>query len=448
MRHSICALFLFAFVLAAFASPALAALPSNPNYFANCGGSAQNWQVTTKVVNCVQSVLSNAVLTMMNLLVNALRPTIATVFLLATVFFGIRIALGVEQLTKETMVFAVKFAVVFFFAFNLPAFLTSYGVTGAPTLLPYAIVDTFTSMVSRAFTGAPYNRPANWLPWNEFDLYISKLLGFGATRIDQGLLGIVNTSITSGLTGVLCFLLGMLGIIALLYFGFRAVYSYLAAMVLIGYVTMIGVIMVPLALFEFTSERYFKKWLDLLIAAMLNPVILFAFLAIFLPAIESALYGVICMFSPGCPNPQWCFDNNCVPDLRAFQRSGSSMFSWQMPTDPVLWRQFEATLGQQRGAQAVQNFMNPSMSSAMDMGSMSFASTDFGPNQVQKMQDLTLAFLGLFVAAYAMLSLLSGIPRIADGIAQVFTGLEFEGMPFANEFRQVLSKMKSAVSGA
>ena len=66
---------------------------------------------------------------------------------------------------------------------------------------------------------------------------------------------------------------------------------------------------------------------------------------------------------------------------------------------------------------------------------------DFGANQVWNMQMLTFSFLGLFLVAYVMISLMGKLPELADTISSVSTGIEFQSLPLLGEARQAVSKL-------
>lgn len=409
----------------------------------NCS-SAQPWMISTRMVECIYNQLLIVTGNMMTAISLAMLPITATLFLLAFMFTGARILMGVDDLKKETFSFVLRFAVVVFFIANLPPqgpnFPNSYEFGKAP----FAITTSAIKIVSANLTSSP-----TWAPWEMIDTCIGYIFGFGP-GMDltgyvpaRGLIGLIGMSSTAGLIGLLNFIMGFISIISIIYFGLRAVFSYLAALIMIGYMMVISSLFVPLAIFHYTSERITKKAIDLTIAGIINPVVVWAFLAIFLPLIQNIINQFYGMTFGGPPGGV---------DFSPYWRSGGSMFSWQVPIDPMVWSSFNAQMagaGQgSTGISATQSFMNPSMSSAMDLGGMSLNGVDLGPQQVQRFQNMILNSLALTIIAYLMLMLLDAVPQIADGIARVSTGLVYQGLPFAQEIKQALSKVRAAMGSA
>lgn len=407
LMAAVIALYICLFPLSAYAQAALpvAAAPIQQGLDINaCAPGLQEWQITGKIVLCIERVVVAAVVDFINGLTRAMLYTIAPLFLLAVILFGVRILAGDQELPKIGIGFIVRLSVVMAITYSLADF----------AALPYLIVGDFMTMIN----GSP--------PWIQIDLMMGRLLGFGpGVALFQGMLGLLGAALFSSATGMFMFLFGFLVIMSLMGLIFRAVYTYLLAVVLIGFVMCVSPLIVPLAVFGMT-ERYVKKWLDLLIAAMLQPVLLFAFLQIFLGMVDvyiSELFNVL--------------GGN---DFKAFWRMNSPFFSWAMTSDPSLLQKFE-TQGMQKGAPLVQALMNPLMGRAMDLSVITHPGVDFGPQGLAKMQELIMAFAGMAIVCYLLRSMLEYIPRLADDIAGVSTGIGFEKIEF-------VENLKKAIAGA
>lgn len=361
------------------------------------------------VAYVVVTIEGNIMMAMTNfiaLYTNALAPTLMAFFSLSVILFGIKLFYAPRELQKISIGFLLKIAIVSGFTFNMDYFST----------VPFEIVH-----------GLIYTILGGVDPWAQFDTYIAKLMGNGT--LSEGIVGTIGAALFSGIQGILTFLVGFIGVFSILYLGFRAAFSYLSAITLIAFIMIISPLILPLAMFTQTERVYFKKWFDLLIAAMINPVVVIVFLWMVMGLVQDAVDGIL-----------------GVDGLQGAQRMNRNMFSWLLPNDPNNWTQLSQTLGQQTGTPAVQSFMSPTLFSSMNANVMSTSALDFGPDQVWAMQQLTFQFLGLFILSYMLLSLLNAIPEIADGIAGVSSGLGWQGMPFSKELKQAIATIKKATA--
>ncbi len=437
-----------------FSAPAYAVIGGLNDNINGCSTYAR-WMVTSRMVDCITKALGGQVNAMLEVLIPAIKPFAIAFYTFVIMMIGAKILMGMDDFRKESMAFLVRMTVAFFVFYNFSP--TSIDANSFELgLVPFAIVKSGSQMVSTAIS--PGNNPG-WTPWESLDIAMGSILGYGPNTSlfnnptghtpFRGLLGLIGMSVTSSLLGILNFLFGFIGVLAIIYFGLRAVFSYLAALVMIAFIVVIAPLLMPFVILRYTTERFVKKWLDLLIACMLNPVMIFAFLAAFTPIIQNlinAFYAFTFYIVTG--------DANALPGSlnvgAIFGRTGGNFTSWQVPSDPALLEAFDQQLtGAGGGATSpsMQNFMNPNLSSTMDVGSLDFSYIDFGPQGVQIMQNMILSSLGFFIVAYLMLMLLDGIPQISDSIARVITGLAFEEMPFAKELRAAVSRLRGAMAG-
>lgn len=387
--------------------------PDNFYNVNNCSSGTQSWQFTTRVVNCVQGSIQIATAAMLQGY-KTYVPVFMAFALFALILFGVKLVTGQPQMLRLTYSFVFRFALVYMFWY----FMVYTDFPGAV----FAIVTDFSSLVV-----------GGWSPWIQLDTYLGKIMGSGSnTNFSQGLFGIIGNSLFTGLSGGFVFIIGSLAAITTLYLGFRAIFSYLAALMMIAFLLIISPLVIPLALFHYT-ERYLNKWLDLLIAAMINPALVFAFLWVFLGLINNIVDTVLIQVLGG-------------NDFSNFWRANNNMISWLMPTDPMMKQQLgqilQETSNPHLGIPPLQTFTSPALSSAVDLNPISSFALDFGPSQVWMMQTMTFHFLGLFLVAYVMLSMLGAIPDIADSIAGVVTGLKFEGLPLIGEARSAINTFK------
>lgn len=381
----------------------------------NCRSSGG---IVSVVVECVQTNLMVSMYAYVSSFVSVLWPVASALFVLAMMMTGFKIIAGIDELNKEVVLFFLKFGLVFWFFDSLGGFIFA----------PFGIVTELSSMAAAGITGGQIT------PWQYMDRLIQEFFGAGnvtdgnATQLYESVLGMVGASLFSGYLGILIFILAMASMITTLWFMFRGIYTYLASITLIAFIIVLSPLFIPLALFGRTT-RYLYKWLDYLLAAMLHPVILFAFLSMFLGVVR----GMLTWFINGFPEGR---------DFSSYWRNNQSLFSWVLNSDPQAVQQLETALGNETGRTAVQSFVSPSMLNAVNTNPMTTFSLDFGANQVWAMQWMVFGFLGLFITSYLMLSMINYLPRISEAIAGVVIGLEIKGIPFVNSIKQMWEKVK------
>jgi hypothetical protein len=381
------------------------------SYIMGCAPGVPNWMVSTRIVTCVENGVTVAMHNFLIMLTFFYQDTITVIIVFSVLLLGIKVTAGIEDLNKESMVYLMKLGLVLWFSFLL----------GNLHDAPAAIMRWGVSLVV-----------GGWSPWEQLDVAMDRMFGLGGSnQLFNGLMGLVFGALFSGISGILVFIMAMLALITTIYFVFRAIFSYLSAFILLSFLLVLTPLMVPLALFANTS-RYTDKWIDYIIATIIHPIILFAFMYMFVGTINYML--------------EWFIGNMGGNDFSSYWRSRNA-FSWVMTADPQTTRMLENTLGAQPGRTALQNFMSPAMSQAVDANPINGFALDFGVNQVWALQLMVFGFLGIFIVSYLMLSMINYLPEVTDSITGIATGLKVEGIPFVSEIKQGLMKLKGAMSG-
>lgn len=381
-----------------------------------CEASIPQWMVTTRIAVCVKMVVIDASVTMLSALSAILDPTIAVFMVFAICMVGLRVMLyegkynGPTGLMEMGLGFTVRLALVWMFSHNM----------GGLAAFPFALTDEAIQMVS-----------GNVLPWVQIDFSIGKLFGFAPDQeLFQGVLGLIGASLFSASAGLFMFVIGAITIFLLLQLMLRAIYSYLLSVVMMGFMVIISPLIIPLAIFNIT-ERFFRKWLDKLISAMLLPILLFAFLSMFMGLIDSVVSGVFAILGEG------------GNDFRALWKNNTPLFSWALVTDPDLFRQYEQQSGAQPGTPIMPSNVNPMVGRAMQANFLYFQGLDFGPTNIIKFQATVMTFLGLGIVAYMMMEAISIVPQITANIAGSISEIQFEKVPIIEQFKKALSKVAS-----
>ena len=381
---------------------------SNPLQIQNCVPGIPDWMLTTRIVTCVKQSIIVATTTFLQLMSDLMWPVAMAILLFATILFGIRIFGGEQrELQKDSYIFIIKIGFVLFFTYNMGGFVWA----------PFAIMDQAIALVT-----------GGWLPWVQIDLMLGRMFGFApGIMLFQGLMGIIGAALFSSATGVFLFIFGLMVILALLNMVFRAVYTYLGVVLVLGFIIIISPIFVPLIMFQVTS-RHHKKWFDLLIGVMLQPFILFGFLWIFLGLVDGMIGNVFIILGG---------DN-----FTEFWQNNQATFSWIMPTDPGIFQQYEQATGADRAAAPIANFVNPMMSRTVDANPMHFPGIDFGPDNILMFQRVILGLVATLIVLILMISMLDEIPYLSDSIAGIATGIRYERLPLVSDLKRAVSSIQ------
>lgn len=413
--------------------------------------------LTTKLITCIKGTLQNAVALMLETISDYMKPLVTVLMTFAVIVFGMRILSGEKNIKSRAAGFLIRMGLVVAFSYNL----------GNMSGQVFGVFDDMTALVSKnAFlVSDPYNAgqqiPGS-APWEQMDHFLGVFLGFasGVTLI-QGLMGIISGVMFSSTAGILMFITGVMAILNIFFFVIRVIFVYLTAYLIVAFLVVISPFVIPMALFYWT-ERYFTKWLHILLSAIITPMMLFAFLGMFLNIFSQLIGELFCPLGFKItdlllinPDPAMCrpelgvqvVDAAHPVDFRAFFRMNQPLISWLMPgeggNDSMLQ---DITNTSQAGTAAVQSNINPMARRAMNAGSFGTPGVDFGPNTLQTVQSMVFAFIKLWIFGTIMTAMVKKIPAIASDIAGInsvsnigSTSLERTTMRGMNTFKDRFS---------
>ncbi len=250
-------------------------------------GTLTDSDYTAKVVYCVQYTVLQAVSALLTNLSGYMQGTVAAAFTLAIAIFGMHtLSGGAGEMKARVPAFALRMGIVALYSYNLGGLVPSI----------FSVEQELVTLAAKPVTSLPAACPfysngqldpsCVWTPWSQIDGFLGILIGFAPCQLwtdtlAKGLLGIIAAALFSTTIGIGVFLAGIMALVEVVLFIFDVVYVYLMAILVIGFQLAISPLIVPLGIFFYT-EKYVTKWLNMLIAAMLTPVLLFAFLALFL----------------------------------------------------------------------------------------------------------------------------------------------------------------------
>lgn len=393
------------------------------------------------LVGCMQGSILLATNELLAGISAYMAPTVWIAIALSIAVFGIRITGGEHQLLPKAITTLMKLGLVLMFSNNLGGF--SNWIFGIETYL--------ITLASGGF-----------LPWGIMDGFLFQLLGFGPSiAIFQGFLGLIGAAITSSIgtpsIGATLFVPAAMAILNFLLFIFDIVYIYLRSIAIIGMLIVISPFVIPTALFM-STERYVKKWIDMLIATMLMPILLFGFLWMALNIFTVQIEVIFDALTPACGAPP------CpVMDATAYGRMNQPTGTWLMPTDPNDMQQGQAMAsdpglsnGPNKGPNpdcpngwCVQNIpavgtnINPLQHRTLNAGVMTKPGLDFGNSNISTMGQLMAGFASLWLFSLLMKSMIHKIPEISASIANVVTTVPLEiGRPANERLQEGIHKLK------
>ena len=170
------------------------------------------------------------------------------------------------------------------------------GANGGPSQPNYAaawvgmdcIIDTVIGIKVAPDANDPQALNGGALSKNLQDLTQNKKSG-DQQGMARGLINFFFSSMQSSVFGVILAIVGFVFLYTLVWVIIKALFVYLAGYIGIAFMMIIAPIFIPLVLFRVTSE-YFKKWVKLCIAFVMQPVIILAFITFAVSAIDLAVF--------------------------------------------------------------------------------------------------------------------------------------------------------------
>ncbi len=149
--------------------------------------------------------------------------------------------------------------------------------------------------------------------WDTLDCKIMRYLGFGPEVSAANITMLVLASFLTGPIGIYFALSVLIFGILLVAATLRALHIFLSSAISIIIMVFVSPLIIPLALFERTKGIY-EGWLKELISFCLQPMILFAYIAIFITVMDQVLIGSAEFYGPGPFKTLNC-DKKCVDNV-------------------------------------------------------------------------------------------------------------------------------------
>lgn len=313
--------------------------------------------LTARFAICIQNTVSWAVNRYLAVYLSYFIATINVVITFAVIMYAIMVFIGKANPSREGVVLAIKIGFIVFLI-NLGNYALLF-----PALID--IINWFVTIVtSYATVHLSPHCPNDPFIWNRLDCALNMLIGGILSNwrtIATGLTGFALLMIFSKGVGMLLALFAAGIIVKVVLAVLHALFILLSAYIALALLSLLAPIIIPLILFQAT-KAYFEKWLKMLIGVMLQPIFLFAYLALFLIALEMAIFSgpysiyraITCDYAaspqpmPGdVDNPNFAIGNFLIQSGVIQQREGA-----ESPFAFVVGQNTREFAGTPQGAQA------------------------------------------------------------------------------------------------
>lgn len=258
-----------------------------------------------RIIPCIKATILKATNDFLIPFSDYLASTVQVCCVLAVMMWGAHMISGSDTAPlKDSMVLAMKIGFVVMFTSNFggnsldPSNVHNgnFGVVLDIMDEMLMIVTGYVLNASRfGLEGACKNYGevyAVYAIWNAIDCSVETLVGgiFSPITITTGVLGFIVACLFSNTIGFTIGISILYLIYKLLYAVFKCCYIYLSAYLGIAFMVVISPLFIPTILFK-TTKSYFDKWLKTFISFIIQPMILFAYLAMLLAAFDTVVFS-------------------------------------------------------------------------------------------------------------------------------------------------------------
>jgi len=217
---------------------------------------------------------------------------------LGVIIYGVMLSAGlVENIKRDSMVLLLKIVFVVFFAQNLE--MMFLWIVDAMN----GLIDLYFQFSSSFDEGKCALVGAGFSPFKRLDCLMDLVVGlktsdYGGSysekvsgdSVERGLLNFFFKAGISTTLGIVISAIGFAMVYTLIFTVIKIVFFYLIALIGLTFMIMLGPIFIPLVIFKVT-KGYFDKWLNIIVSFALQPVIMFAYVALMIIAFDKAIFS-------------------------------------------------------------------------------------------------------------------------------------------------------------
>lgn len=254
----------------------------------------------SRIMVCLEDTIIETTVFFMNEFYPAWQNVVSTLMVLGVILFGVKIMSGgTNRIQRDSMVTLFKIAGVVYFMDEAVILYNDF-----VDILMSALNEVAGAATYSAALKCPYEGDAVFTTepmWQRADCIFDAMIGLSADAamnggggnyegLSRGTMGFFYYNLKSGALGILIGLVGLYIGFNLLLALIRAAYTYLIALITLSFLFIIGALFVPLILFSH-SYTNFEHWMKSVLAMILQPLILFAYVSVLITAFDIMLYS-------------------------------------------------------------------------------------------------------------------------------------------------------------
>lgn len=316
-----------------YTQPAFAQTSSGGNQSANANNCGKYKGLINRFGSCIKDTVMKTGKKYFASFYAFFLTALSSTLTLAVALYGVLIVAGmVENVSRDTMILALKITFVIFFSQNL-----EFIYNGLIQMMD-GLIDLFFQFSTSLDEGKCSQVSAGFGPFSRLDCLMDLVIGIKTSTYDGSFTqklsgdgisrGLINFFYKSGISGSLGLFIGGIGffiVYTLIFTVIRVVFLYLMAVISITFMVIIGPMFIPLVLFKVTRQ-YFDHWVGLLVSFTLQPVIMFAYVACMIIAFDKAIFSgsnsLVGTIAGPSAQPNNFSLNQYLDDSKAVKRDG------------------------------------------------------------------------------------------------------------------------------
>lgn len=232
-----------------------------------------------RVVGCIKAGVLKAAEKFLGAFYGTVKAVIYAAITLAVVFFGLQLLMGsYDKPAKEMFILLLKIGAVFSFTADFNQIFQ----------MILDMMDGFLKIVqsSTIINNTELNCAGKAQIWSQIDCVIDRVIGITPqVTVKSGIVGVLFALLFSGAVGFILFFIGMAFLLMLLSTIAQAIFIFIMAYIALSFMVILAPLIVPMVLFNVT-RGIFDRWVQMIGGFALQPVFLFAYLAMMLTAFD------------------------------------------------------------------------------------------------------------------------------------------------------------------
>lgn len=324
----------------------------------------------------------------------------ATAFaVLVVTIFGVKGMTQEGDVKKDGFILLMKIGLMFLFIDNFGGYIPAAFNTVQEG------VEIVTSTLGSGNYECDMSGFPGEMPWAYMDCVLGTLFGFAPNMIlGSSVFGVLGSALWSGQFGAMLFAGGMFIFFFLLRLLLRAIYTYLMALVILGFLIIISPVLIPLLMMGVTFQ-YFEHWMRATISVMLQPVIMLAYITLSFSILDQMMFddekGIAKQMPPDEVEKMW--QQKAPHSSKVVSNEGELVYE-------KVYGNYDPN------ASHTLNPTSPNMGDAADINSIfnELYTMNLGDNRAEKGQDIFITMAALALVVYLLDSMLDNILRIAQ----------------------------------